>query len=76
MSDNILEVRKLKKSFKGFTAVSGVTFPIRRGKIKALIGPTGAGKNINASWRLTRRDSSRTGCEFSLLRQVGHASVL
>ncbi|SFC93823.1 amino acid/amide ABC transporter ATP-binding protein 1, HAAT family (TC 3.A.1.4.-), partial [Cupriavidus sp. OV038] len=44
MQTNVLEVRNLTKSFKGFTAVSGVDLQVRRGSIHALIGPNGAGK--------------------------------
>jgi len=44
MTTNVLEVRNLTKSFKGFTAVSGVDLQVRRGSIHALIGPNGAGK--------------------------------
>lgn len=44
MSEWILETQDLRKQFKGFTAVDGVTLKIRRGTIHALIGPNGAGK--------------------------------
>jgi len=44
MTTNVLEVRNLTKSFKGFTAVDGVDLQVRRGSIHALIGPNGAGK--------------------------------
>ncbi|MBU68003.1 MAG: ABC transporter ATP-binding protein, partial [Cupriavidus sp.] len=44
MTTNVLEVRNLTKSFKGFTAVSDVNLCVRRGSIHALIGPNGAGK--------------------------------
>ncbi|VVE55049.1 ABC transporter ATP-binding protein [Pandoraea anhela] len=42
--DIILETHRLTKSFRGFTAVSGVDLKVRRGAIHALIGPNGAGK--------------------------------
>ncbi|GAB2196126.1 ABC transporter ATP-binding protein [Sessilibacter sp. MAH4] len=42
--DVILQTQDLTKSFKGFTAVSGVNLSIQRGHIHALIGPNGAGK--------------------------------
>ncbi|MGE0769384.1 MAG: ABC transporter ATP-binding protein [Hyphomicrobiaceae bacterium] len=44
MSDIILETRDLKKQFKGFSAVDGVSVKVQRGTIHALIGPNGAGK--------------------------------
>ena len=40
----ILEVRGLRKDFRGFVAVDGVDLEVRRGTIHALIGPNGAGK--------------------------------
>ncbi|CAG9267678.1 ABC-type transporter, ATPase component: HAAT family [Paraburkholderia unamae] len=42
--DLILRTHALRKSFKGFTAVSDVNLNVRRGSIHALIGPNGAGK--------------------------------
>src|SRR5260221_1873698 len=42
--DVILETHGLRKEFKGFVAVSGVSLKVRRGHIHALIGPNGAGK--------------------------------
>ncbi len=40
----VLEVRDLTRSFGGLVAVSGVSFQVNAGLIKALIGPNGAGK--------------------------------
>jgi branched-chain amino acid transport system ATP-binding protein len=42
--DLLLETRGLRKEFKGFVAVDGVSLQVRRGDIHALIGPNGAGK--------------------------------
>jgi branched-chain amino acid transport system ATP-binding protein len=44
MADIILETKRLKKEFKGFTAVNDVNLQVQRGHIHALIGPNGAGK--------------------------------
>ncbi len=41
----ILRVENLKKSYNGFVAVSGVSFSVAKGELKALIGPNGAGKS-------------------------------
>ncbi len=44
MSEAVLEVRGLAKSFGGVRAVAGVDLAMPRGEIRALIGPNGAGK--------------------------------
>lgn len=44
MTDNILEVTKLCKSFGAVEACKDLNFSIERGHIHALIGPNGAGK--------------------------------
>ena len=45
MSDTILAVRGVSKSFRGLKAVNDVSFEVRRGAICSLIGPNGAGKS-------------------------------
>ncbi len=45
MSDVVLHVSGLSKSFGGIHAVSDVSFDVRRGELLALIGPNGAGKS-------------------------------
>ena len=41
---NILEVKKLQKSFKNFT-LNDISFTLPRGYIMGFIGPNGAGKS-------------------------------
>jgi branched-chain amino acid transport system ATP-binding protein len=41
----VLEVRDLRKSFGGFTAVAGVSLSVAPREIVAIIGPNGAGKS-------------------------------
>ena len=41
---NILELKKLSKSFNGTKAVNGVSIGFEKGRVTGLIGPNGAGK--------------------------------
>jgi len=44
MTDNLIEVTRLRKEFGGLVATNDVDFTIPRGSIVSLIGPNGAGK--------------------------------
>jgi putative multiple sugar transport system ATP-binding protein len=45
MSDVILEMRNITKTFPGVKALDNVTFSVRQGEIHALVGENGAGKS-------------------------------
>jgi putative multiple sugar transport system ATP-binding protein len=45
MSDVILEMRNITKTFPGVKALDNVTFTVERGEIHALVGENGAGKS-------------------------------
>ncbi|MDH7484064.1 MAG: ATP-binding cassette domain-containing protein, partial [Spirochaetales bacterium] len=45
MSDHILEMRHITKTFPGVRALSDVNFAVRRGEIHCLVGENGAGKS-------------------------------
>lgn len=45
MSDVILEMRNITKTFPGVKALDNVSFSVRRGEIHALVGENGAGKS-------------------------------
>jgi ABC-2 type transport system ATP-binding protein len=44
MNEPVVSLRRLRKRFGSFDALSGVDLDIRRGEIFALLGPNGAGK--------------------------------
>ena len=52
MSDAVIEVEGLAKSFGGVPAVSGLTFSVIRGSTTALLGANGAGKTTTLSMLL------------------------
>ena len=45
MSDAILEMRNITKTFPGVKALDNVSFSVRQGEIHALVGENGAGKS-------------------------------
>jgi ABC-2 type transport system ATP-binding protein len=49
MTENIVEVSNLVKSYNGIPAVNGIDFTIHRGEIFGLLGPNGAGKTTTIS---------------------------
>ncbi len=44
MPDAVIKVANLKKSYKKFEAVKGISFTVERGEIFGILGPNGAGK--------------------------------
>src|SRR5689334_7967283 len=44
MSDAVIEVRGLRKSYGAHEAVAGIDLDVRRGDVFAFLGPNGAGK--------------------------------
>ena len=45
MTDNILEMRDITKTFPGVKALSGVNLSVKRGEVHAICGENGAGKS-------------------------------
>jgi ABC-2 type transport system ATP-binding protein len=48
VSDRVIDVRGLRKSYGDFEAVKGIDFYVDRGEVFALLGPNGAGKTTTA----------------------------
>jgi len=44
VSDNILKVKNLKKTYNNKLAVDGINFEVKKGEIFGILGPNGAGK--------------------------------
>jgi branched-chain amino acid transport system ATP-binding protein len=61
LSEAILQLDLVTKTFEGLTALSDVSFGVRQGHIKALIGPNGAGKTtlLNTISGLIRPNKGR-----------------
>jgi branched-chain amino acid transport system ATP-binding protein len=59
MEKALLEVRNLRKSFGGVTAVNNVSFDLHQGEILGLIGPNGSGKTtiLNLLTGFVKKDS-------------------
>uniref|UniRef100_A0A7C1FBX3 ATP-binding cassette domain-containing protein n=1 Tax=Ammonifex degensii TaxID=42838 RepID=A0A7C1FBX3_9THEO len=75
MAENTIEVVELVKKFRDFTAVSGVSFTVRRGEIFGFLGPNGAGKTttIKILATLMRPTSGRATVNgFDVVREAAH----
>ena len=44
MTKNIIEIRKLRKSYRGKVVLKNITFSVKKGSIHGFIGPNGSGK--------------------------------
>ncbi|MBI4058536.1 ABC transporter ATP-binding protein [Candidatus Gottesmanbacteria bacterium] len=74
MADTVLELIRLTKMFKGFTAVDNVSFTVKKGEIVGLLGPNGAGKTTTIAMIMgiitpTTGEIRVFGKEFSRHRQ-------
>lgn len=56
MSDIILEVKDLQKSYDGKKAVDGISFSVKKGEIFGILGPNGAGKTTTLEMIETLRE--------------------
>jgi ABC-2 type transport system ATP-binding protein len=65
MTERVIDVRELRKSYGDVEAVAGVDLHVDRGEVFALLGPNGAGKTTTVEILEGYRD--RTGGEVSVL---------
>ncbi|ATQ28902.1 urea ABC transporter ATP-binding protein [Rhodococcus ruber Chol-4] len=74
MSSEYLEIRDLRVSFDGFTAVDGVDLTLLQGDLRFLIGPNGAGKTtlVDAVTGLVPATGSVTKSGIELLGKKVH----
>jgi len=56
MSEVILEVKELKKSYDNKVAVNGISFEVKKGEIFGILGPNGAGKTTTLEMIETIRE--------------------
>ncbi|MFA9558980.1 ATP-binding cassette domain-containing protein [Evansella sp. AB-rgal1] len=54
----MIQVKNLKKSFKDFQAVKGISFDVTKGEIFGFLGPNGAGKSTTINMLCTMLSSS------------------
>jgi ABC-2 type transport system ATP-binding protein len=65
MSDAVIEVRGLRKSYGDFEAVRGIDLNIQKGEVFAMLGPNGAGKTTTVE--ILEGFRSRTAGKVSVL---------
>ena len=53
MAENIIQIKNLKKTFGGITAVGGISFEVKIGEIFGFLGPNGAGKTTTIKMMTT-----------------------
>jgi ABC-2 type transport system ATP-binding protein len=65
MTERVIDVRELRKSYGDVEAVAGIDLHVERGEVFALLGPNGAGKTTTVEILEGYRD--RTGGDVSVL---------
>src|SRR5579883_2911740 len=56
MTDVILRVKDLQKTYNGKKAVDGISFEVKKGEIFGILGPNGAGKTTTLEMIETMRE--------------------
>lgn len=80
MSDYILEMENIDKSFPGVKALDNVSFSVKRGEVHALIGENGAGKStlmkvLNGVYKADRGELYIDSKKVEL-KSINHAQSL
>ena len=73
--ENLLEVRNLKKSFGKLCVLEDISFNVEKGKVVAIIGPSGSGKSklLRSLTQHERADSGEvTVCGEEMLTKNGY----
>ncbi|MCL4447161.1 MAG: ABC transporter ATP-binding protein [Thermoplasmatales archaeon] len=65
MSDAVIDVSNLVKTYSGLRAVDGISFSINRGEVFSLLGPNGAGKTTTVE--ILEGVRNRTSGEITVL---------
>jgi ABC-2 type transport system ATP-binding protein len=58
MTDVMIKVDDLRRTFRDLVAVAGISFSVRRGEIFGLLGPNGAGKTTTIRMLTAQIDPS------------------
>jgi ABC-2 type transport system ATP-binding protein len=67
LSDSVISIRDLRKSYGDFEAVRGIALEVQRGEVFAFLGPNGAGKTTTVEILEGYRE--RSGGEVEVLGQ-------
>ena len=67
MEDLILKVENVSKYYPGVTALNNVSFTIKKGEVRALVGENGAGKStlIKCIMGVERPDTGHVGMNYN-----------
>jgi len=75
MAKNIIEIKKLKKSYRGKMVLQKISFSVQKGTIHGFIGPNGAGKTTTLNCLMSGVKS--TGGEIYLEgRKIGEDELV